>query len=293
MPELTHDDAIVNGVRHHYVEAGEGPLVVLLHGFPEFWYSWRKQIPALAEAGYRVVAPDLRGYNASEKPHSVEQYGLDELVGDVLGLIDHFDEESAHIVGHDWGGLIAWEVAIRHPERVEKLAVLNAPHPERFREMLRTPEQLRRSWYVFYFQLPWLPERLLSIRNYTPIAELFRDGAENPNAFDELDIQRYVEAAKQPGALTSAINYYRALFWERARNELRALFGRSRSNNEVQAPTLLIWGEQDAALRVELTEGMERWVPNLRVERLPNASHWVQNDRPEKVSNLLVEFLEG
>ncbi|GAA0199295.1 alpha/beta fold hydrolase [Haladaptatus pallidirubidus] len=292
MSELTHDDAIVNGVRLHYVEAGEGPLVVLLHGFPEFWYSWRKQIPALTEAGYRVVAPDLRGYNASEKPHGVEQYGLDELVGDVLGLIDHFEEESAHVVGHDWGGVIAWEIAIRHTERVEKLAALNAPHPERFRELLRTPEQLRRSWYVFYFQLPWLPERLLSVRNYAPIAELLRDGAENPDAFDETDIRRYVEAAAQPGALTSAINYYRALFRERAGKEIRALFGDGRGDFDVQTPTLLIWGEQDVALRVELTEGMEQWVPDLRVERLPNASHWVQNDEPEKVSELLVEFFD-
>ncbi|WP_458205039.1 alpha/beta fold hydrolase [Haladaptatus sp. NG-SE-30] len=298
--ELTHDEAVVNGVRLHYVESGSGPLVVLLHGFPEFWYSWREQIPTLAEAGFHVVAPDLRGYNASEKPSEVEQYRLDELVGDVLGLIDRFDRETAYVVGHDWGGGIAWETAIRHPERVDRLAILNAPHLGAFRRELRNPAQLRRSWYMFYFQLPWLPERFLAACDYRLVEELFREGAENPDAFNERDIRRYVEAASQPGALTAAINYYRALFREQAHTELRTLFYdlfrddssyRSARSFEVRVPTLLIWGENDTALEIELTEGLERWVPDIRVERLPDASHWVQNDRPERVNELLVEFL--
>ncbi|WP_266077256.1 alpha/beta fold hydrolase [Haladaptatus caseinilyticus] len=292
MPELIHDEAVVNGVRLHYVEAGDGPLVVLLHGFPEFWYSWRDQIPALADAGYHVVAPDLRGYNASEKPRGVGAYRLDELVGDVVGLIDQFDAEEAHVVGHDWGGAIAWEVASRHPDRVERLAILNAPHPDRFRDVLRTPEQLRRSWYMFFFQLPWLPELFLSARDYTTIEEIFRDGTENPDAFGESEVQRYVEAAAQPGALTGAINYYRALFRERVPQELRTVVSGSRDDSDVSVPTLLIWGEEDTALGIELTEGLERWVPDIRVERLPDASHWVQNDEPERVNELLVEFFE-
>ena len=289
--EITHDEAIVNGVRLHYVEAGDGPLVLLLHGFPEFWYSWREQIPALAEASYHVVAPDMRGYNTSEKPHGVESYRTEELVGDVVGLIDHFDEAEAYVVGHDWGGAVAWEVGIRHPERVARLAVLNAPHPGRFREVLRTPARLKRSWYMFFFQLPWLPEAFLSARNYDAIEGVFRDSTENPDAFSEADIQRYVDAAAQPGALTGSINYYRALFRDYVPRELRSLLGESGHTPDVRVPTLLIWGMEDFALGNELTEDLDRWISDLRVERLPDASHWVQNDASEDVNELLVDFL--
>ncbi|WP_227376554.1 alpha/beta fold hydrolase [Haladaptatus halobius] len=290
MTELAHDEAVVDGVRLHYVEAGDGPLVVLLHGFPEFWYSWREQIPALVEAGFRVVAPDMRGYNTSEKPRGVGQYRLDKLVGDVVALVDHFDEETAHVVGHDWGGLVAWETAIRHPEHVERLAVLNAPHPGRYREAIRSPEQLLRSWYALFFQLPKLPELLLSARNYAGIEGMLRGSAENPDAFTERDIRRYVEAAARPGALTASIDYYRAAFRENAREELRVLLGGTRRSFDVCVPTLLIWGERDPALAVELTDGLERWVSDIRVERLPEVGHGVQNDRPDHVNELLVEF---
>jgi len=291
MPELTHDEAVVNGVRLHYVESGDGPLVLLLHGFPEFWYSWREQIPALASAGYHVVAPDMRGYNASEKPHGVDAYRTDELVADVTGLIDHFGEERAHVVGHDWGGVVAWQVGIERPERVDKLAVLNAPHPARFREELRTPSQLKRSWYMFFFQLPWLPERFLSARGYESIENIFRDSAKNPEAFGEEDVRRYVEAAAQPGALTGSINYYRALFRENVPAELRSVLRGDEGSFDVPVPTMLIWGTEDFALGNELTEGLDRWVPDLRIERLSDASHWVQNDRPERVNGLLTDFL--
>ena len=291
MSDMTHDEAIVNGVRLHYVEAGDGPLVLLLHGFPEFWYSWRDQIPALAEAGYHVVAPDMRGYNDSEKPHGVESYRVEELVGDVVGLMDHFGEDEAYVVGHDWGGAVAWEVGIRHPERVAKLAVLNAPHPGRFREVLRTPAQLRRSWYMFFFQLPWLPEAYLSARNYDSIEGIFRDTPVNSDAFSEADVQRYVEAASQPGALTGSINYYRALFRDAVPTGLRSLVGGSSPFLDVTVPTLLIWGMEDFALGNELTEGLDRWIPDLRIERLSDASHWVQNDRPEAVNESLIGFL--
>ncbi|WP_227354652.1 alpha/beta fold hydrolase [Haladaptatus salinisoli] len=291
MTELAHHEAVVDGVRLHYVEAGDGPLVVLLHGFPEFWYSWREQIPALAEAGFRVVAPDMRGYNASEKPRGVERYRTDELVGDAAALVDRFGEESASVVGHDWGGVVAWETAIRRPERVDRLAVLNAPHPGRYREAIRSPEQLLRSWYALFFQLPKVPELLLSARDYAGIEGMLRGSAESPDAFTEEDIRRYVEAAARPGALTAALDYYRAAFRENAPEELRARLGGTRRSFDVRAPTLLIWGERDPALSVELTEGLERWVPDLRVERLPDAGHAVQNDAPDRVNELLVEFL--
>ncbi len=291
MPELIHDEAVVNDVRLHYVEAGNGPLVVLLHGFPEFWYSWREQIPALADAGFHVVAPDMRGYDASEKPHGIERYESDELVGDVLGLIDHFGAETTHVVGHDWGGLVAWQTAIRHPERVEKLVVLNAPHPGRFLEVLPASSQLVRSWYLFFFQLPRLPEYALSANNYAVVEKLLRFSA-TETTFSEEDVQRYVEAIAQPGALTATLNYYRAVFRENAKEELETLLGRPSRDLAVHVPTLLIWGEQDIALEPELIEGMHRWVPDLRIERLSDATHWVQNDEPTQVNELLLEYLQ-
>ena len=292
----SHEQAVVNGVRLHYVEAGgdasASPPVVLLHGFPEFWYSWRRQLPALADAGHRVVAPDMRGYNDSEKPRGVDAYRTDELVGDVAGLIDHLGAERAHVVGHDWGGLVAWETAIRRPEVVEKLAVLNAPHPGRYRRALRrNPDQWRRSWYAMAFQLPRLPEVVLGARDCEAVVGMFRGIAEDPDAFSETDLRRYREAACKPGALASAVNYYRAAFRENAARELRALVGGDRRSFDVRAPTLLLWGERDPALGVELTEGLDAWVPDLRVERFPDASHWLQNDAPARVNRALAEFL--
>ncbi|WP_115862641.1 alpha/beta fold hydrolase [Halorussus litoreus] len=289
----THEQAVVGDVRLHYVTAGDpdDPLVVLLHGFPEFWYSWRRQIPALADAGFRVVAPDMRGYNRSEKPHGVGSYGTDELVGDVVGLIEQFDRERAHVVGHDWGGVVAWETAIREPETVDSLAVLNAPHTGRYRDELReSAEQRRRSLYALYFQLPRLPEFTLGARGGTGVAAMLRATAA-PGAFEEADLRRYREAACRPGALTAMLNYYRAAFREGVREEVSALLGGSRPDRRVRVPTLLVWGEQDAALSTELTEGLARWVPDLRVERFPEASHWVQNERPEAVNDLLSGFL--
>jgi pimeloyl-ACP methyl ester carboxylesterase len=288
----SHEQAVVGDVRLHYVAAGdeEDPLVVLLHGFPEFWYSWHDQIPALADAGYRVVAPDMRGYNLSEKPPGLDSYRMEELVGDVVNLIDHFGREEAVVVGHDWGGAIAWETAIRHPERVARLAVLNAPHPERFREELASnPEQWRRSWYMLWFQLPALPEKLLGARNAFGVGRLLRESA-NPGTFGDDDLRRYREAAARPGALGAAINYYRALFRQNLVEQARRLVGRSERQRRLRVPTLLVWGEEDVALGTELTEGLNDYVSDIRVERLPGASHWVQNDRPERVNDLLVEF---
>ncbi|WP_327052254.1 alpha/beta fold hydrolase [Halomicrococcus gelatinilyticus] len=295
MTDWTHGEVVANGVRLHHVEAGDpaDPLVVLLHGFPEFWYSWRDQVPALADAGFHVVAPDMRGYNRSEKPHGVDAYRLAELVGDVVGLLDRFDAERAHVVGHDWGGIVAWETAIRHPDRLADLAVLNAPHPGAYRrELLQNPDQWRRSWYALAFQLPWLPEALLGALDCAGVAELLAGSATTPSTFDERDLRWYREAACRPGALRSALNYYRAQFRGELRRELGAVLGDRRSL-DVDVPTLLVWGERDPALDVSLTEGLDEWVPDLRVERFPDASHWIQNERPERVTELLVEFLSS
>lgn len=297
MAAWSHHETIVNGVRLHYVEAGEGPLVVLLHGFPEHWYAWREQIPALVEAGYRVVAPDMRGYNASEKPHGVEAYRIGTLVEDVRALIKDCGEEHAAVVGHDWGGMIAWEIAARYPDAVDRLVVLNAPHPAVYRRELRSrrSDQRRRSSYVLLFQLPWLPETLFRAYGYRIIEKLLRQAPENPEAFDEEAIARYEDACLRPGAMTSMLNYYRALF----RGELRStLPGRTRPSETttdavISQPTLLIWGLQDRALSPRLTEGIDKWVPDVRVERLPEASHWVQADAPGRVNELLIDFLAG
>ncbi|MDL5361391.1 alpha/beta fold hydrolase [Halalkalicoccus sp. NIPERK01] len=293
--DWSHEEAIVNGVRLHYVEAGEGPLVVLLHGFPEHWYSWREQIPALVEAGYRVVAPDMRGYNRSEKPPGVSAYRIGNLVEDVRALIAHCGADRAHLVGHDWGGVVAWEVAARHPDSVDRLVVLNAPHPSAYRRELWNPEsdQAKRSWYVLFFQLPWLPELLVRAGRGRLLESLFRGGAANPEAFDDEAIRRYTEACLRPGAMTAMLNYYRALFRGTLRSKVpgRSLPDATTSDGLIGRPTLLVWGTDDEALSERLTEGLEKWVPDVEVERVAGASHWVQLDAPERVNDALVGFL--
>lgn len=283
--EVEHRFADLGDVRLHYVEAGadDGPVVVLLHGFPEFWWSWRSQIPALAGAGFRVVALDMRGYNLSDKPVGVESYRVEALADDVARLILHLGYERAAVVGHDWGGIVAWVLAMRRPETVERLTILNVPHPAVFPLGLRMPRQLLKSWYVFALQVPGLPGRLVEKGVFAYAKASFRRDPSRPGTFSEADIERYGAAMGQDGALTAAANYYRALLrWPlRTRRLLR----------RIEAPVLVIWGEKDRYLRPELAKPDPAWVPNARVERLPHASHWVQQDRPEEVNDLLLGFL--
>ncbi len=279
---LSESYADVGGIRLHYVEAGEGPLVVLLHGFPEFWYSWRHQIPALVAAGYRVVAPDMRGYNLSEKPRGWRLYDTDHLAEDIAGLIRSLGGERAHLVGHDWGAAVAYATAMRHPEAVERLAILNCPHQARMLEGFRTLKQLRKSWYMFLFQIPRLPEWRLSREDFSLAKRVLR--ADSPAAFTEEDLERYAEAWAQPGALTGMIDYYRAALRQSPRSAAARL-------RPIEAPTLVIWGMRDRALGSELAEPPARWVPNGRIEWIPEATHWVQHDAPERVNDLLIEFL--
>jgi pimeloyl-ACP methyl ester carboxylesterase len=281
---MAHRWVDVRGLRLHCAEAGAGPLVVLLHGFPEFWYAWRHQIPALAAAGFRVVAPDLRGYNTSDKPPRVRDYRPGVLAQDVADLIVGLHAGPAAVAGHDWGGGLAWLLAMQHPELVQRLVVLNAPHPIRFLEGLRSPRQLRRSWYVFAFQLPWLPERLVAARDFRALRQALCQQPTRPGAFTDQDIDRYVAAAAQPGAVRAAINYYRAAFRANPLARVRGL-------RRVDAPTLVIWGENDRYLGRELAEPDPAWVPDVRVERVAGASHWVQADAAERVNQLMVEFL--
>ena len=283
--ELTHGEAHVGGgIRLHYVESGpsEGPLVVLLHGFPEFWYAWRSQLPALAQAGFHVVAPDMRGYNLSDKPRGLRAYRVDALADDIAGLIAHFGSDSgAYLAGHDWGGAVAYATAMRHPEAVRRLAILNMPHPARMLAALRTARQLRRSWYVFVYLLPILPEWLLAREDFSFAKRSLRAGARG--AFGDEDLDRYVQAWSQPGALTAMVDYYRASMLRSPRRALAAMA-------PIAAPTLVIWGERDRYLGADLAEPEPRWVPDVRVRRISDASHWVQHEAPERVGELLVEF---
>ncbi|HMQ33237.1 MAG TPA: alpha/beta hydrolase [Chloroflexaceae bacterium] len=282
MSELRHAYADVNGIRMHYVTAGQGPLVVLLHGFPEFWYSWRKQIPALADH-FTVVAPDLRGYNETDRP--AWGYELDVLVADVLELIAALGHERAMLVGHDWGGAIAWAAAIAHPHRVERLAILNAPHPAVFLKHLRdNPAQMRRSWYMGFFLLPVLPELAFRANDYAAVEQIFR-GTTPPGTFGDEEITAYKDALSKPGVLTAALNYYRAA----GRRGARGLFAGPARRCEV--PTLLIWGENDIALGAEMLDDIPEFVPDLTVRRLPGVSHWVQHQAPAEVNAALLEFL--
>jgi pimeloyl-ACP methyl ester carboxylesterase len=282
---LKHGYADLDGVRLHYVEEGEGPLVVLLHGFPEAWFGWQRQIPMLVEAGYRVAAPDMRGYNLSEKPKGVRNYSREHLGGDVAALIRHLGVERAHVVGHDWGGIVAWYTAIDHPEVVDRLVVLDGGHPRQFTWAMRHPRQLLKSWYILFFQLPWLPELIARIGNWRLLRDPFENDA-RPGAFGPEDLERYVENWSQPGAITAQVNYYRSL----GRHLLQ--LAKAANNPPIEAPTMVIWGENDKYGLPELAEQDHDGVANLeRVEIIPGASHWVQHDEPERVGRLLTEFL--
>ena len=296
-----HETARVNGITMHYVAVdpdlesvdhptGSAPLVVLLHGFPEHWYAWHKQLDSLADAGYRVLAPDLRGYNRTDQPSGVDAYRPVELVADVRELIERQGAPQAAVVGHDWGGLLGWELAIREPEIVSQLVVLNAPHPDRYRQQLqKSPRQLLRSWYVFAAQLPWVPERLLWAGRNRLVGGI-ANRAVDPSAFSQETKTRYREAIECAGSLAGPVNYYRAMGRESAEEQLRGLVGRGRDGT-VAAPTLCCWGVDDPLLGETLLDGLNAFVPDLQVERFENTSHWPQLERPEQTTAALHSFL--
>jgi epoxide hydrolase 4 len=277
----THDFITTNGIRFHYVTQGEGPLMLMLHGFPEFWYSWRKQIPVFAQ-NYKVVALDLRGYNDSDKPSEQSAYVMAEFVKDIQGVIRGLGYDKCILVGHDWGGAIAWTFAHDHPEMVDRLIVLNLPHPAKFAQGLWNPPQLLRSSYIFFFQLPWLPELAIEANNYQLIETAFTGMAVDKTAFSPTDLQMYKQAAAKPGALTAMLNYYRNVFQQGFFNKVWTT---------LEVPTLLIWGEQDTALGVELTHGTEQYVRDLQIQYIPDCSHWVQQECPGLVNRYMQEFL--
>jgi len=283
MADVTQRLVPTNGIRLHCTIAGTGPLVVLLHGFPECAHSWRHQLPVLAER-FRVVAPDLRGYNLSDKPRPVAAYHLRELVADVRGLVESLGASRASLVGHDWGGAVAWATAMLEPTVVERLAVINIPHPLRFQRELRgNVRQLLKSWYVFVFQIPGLPEWLLERRGGRGIAESMRGAFVRPDALTAADLDVLRTAATRPGGMRGPINYYRA-----------ALRGRIDAATwpRVHVPTQLIWGDRDIALRPELADRTEALIDApFRLHRIPEGGHFVHQEYPERVNALLMEFL--
>ena len=275
----------VNGLHLHAVVAGpeNGQLVVLLHGFPENWTAWRHSFKPLVHAGYRVIAPDQRGYNLSDKPAGVHNYRLDALAADVRELIRASGRETAIIVGHDWGGSVAWQTAMDYPDVVDKLIIMNSPHPAAFaREIRENPAQQQRSWYMLFFQLPWLPELILGQSPLDTANLLFRRGAVNQNAYSSYDLHALAASMSQPGALTAMLNYYRAVFRFRPTGITRT----------IKTPTLILWGENDVALGKSLTYGIEQWVPNVKIHYVMNCGHWVQNEAADEVNAEMFTFLQ-
>jgi pimeloyl-ACP methyl ester carboxylesterase len=275
---VTHRHVACGEVTLHVAEQGSGPAVVLLHGFPEHWYSWRHQMAALADAGYRALAVDLRGFNLSDKPHGIANYRMDTVARDIVGLLDALSIAQADIVAHDWGGTVGWYLASRHASRVRSHISLNSPHPTRFLKLLVSSRQLFRSWYMFVFQVPWLPERLMAQPGFATRA--LRGMAVHKDRFPDEELAHFDRAINQPGAATCMLNYYRA-----------GLRYPDPIKGKVHVPTQVIWGEQDEALGVECLDGLERYVDDLRIHRIADASHWVQQDTPDEVNRVLLQFL--
>ena len=277
------------GLGMRVATAGTGPLLLMLHGFPECWYSWRHQLRGLAPS-FCCIAPDMRGYGESDAPVGVENYTIESLAGDVLGLIHRMGHEHAIVVGHDWGGAVAWATALIHPEAVQRLVVLNCPHPRQLQRHLRSnPRQLARSWYIFFFQIPWLPELILGAADCWLLMRTMRDSALRKDTFSDADLEQFRQALRRPYALTAALNYYRALL-------RRDLLGRAPADHwlsrKIAAPTLLIWGEHDIALRKELTYAMDDlFTDRFEIKYVPDSGHWVQQEKPELVNRLILDFL--
>jgi len=284
---VTHESLKTKGLRFEVTSAGTGErLALLLHGFPECAYSWRYQIPLLARLGYRVWAPDLRGYGKSDKPQGISEYTLDKLAQDVADLIDASGAKSVLLCGHDWGGMIAWHFAMQRLRPIERLVIMNAPHPACFYQRARTLRQLRKSWYILFFQIPYLPELLLGRRNCELVARAFPRMAVDKSRFPDDVLEVFRKNACEPGALTAMVNYYRAI-------RRSARIDRQRGFPRIDVPTLMMWGERDAALGKELTYGTDQYVSDFSVRYLPDVSHWVQQEAPETVNGMLEAWLEG
>jgi pimeloyl-ACP methyl ester carboxylesterase len=277
-----HHTVDVQDARLHVVEAGDGRPIVLVHGFPDFWYLWRLQMPELVAAGYRVIAPDLRGFNLSSKPAGVARYTPAVLAGDLHGVAAHFGVRDATLVAHDWGGIVAWHTAMAQPAWLRRLVICNSPHPVAMLRGLRRLRQLRKSWYIFYFQLPWLPEALLRRGRAATLRSILTSNPTRAGAFSRDDVEYYVEAHLQPGALTGALSCYRAA----VRGGPSTFAG---PGTTITTPTLVLWGDRDRYLEPWLAEPPADRVPHCTVRHFADASHWVMVDRPADVTRAILE----
>jgi len=268
--------------RHDGPDNGE--VVILLHGFPECWNTWEKQIPLLAEAGYRVFVPNMRGYGQSSKPEDVSEYHADELIKDVDAIRRYSGAEKIHLVGHDWGAMVAWWYALHKPEHLSSLSVLNVPHPNAFlKTLIKSPLQVLKSWYVFYFQLPVLPELVIPMGNYF----IFRNvlaRTSNKGSYSEADIKELVRHWRMPGAMKAMVNYYRSAM----RSRPQPKFG-----SQVKTPTQILWGENDLALTLDMAKGSMKYLENGTLTIYPDATHWLAHDKPEEVSEKLVAHFKA
>jgi epoxide hydrolase 4 len=294
-PMIKHDYAEVNGVRLHYAHAGNGKkLIVFLHGFPEFWYEWKNQLLDFGK-DYTAVAPDMRGYNLSAKPAEVEQYQVKYLIEDVRALAEKLGHKKFILVAHDWGGAVAWAFAIAHPDYLEKLVIINAPHPGVFaRELKENPAQQKASGYMLMFRSPQA-EQTLSANNYAPlVGVVLGEGLKNGTLTEE-DKQAYIAAWSQPGALTGGLNYYRAarIGPPSEADKSGTSFATSFASLEVKVPTLVIWGEKDTALLTGNLEGLDKYVPSLTIKRIPEGTHWVIHEKPQLINGYIREFIAG
>ncbi len=287
-PEVRTEFIESNGLRFEVLTCGEDPrLALCLHGFPEVADSWREQMHALAELGYRVWAPNQRGYGRSSRPLNVQDYAIEHLMADVAGLIDASVAQEVVLLGHDWGGIVAWCFAARRVRPLRKLVVINVPHPACFaRELRHNPGQMLRSWYVLLFQIPRLPEWLLSRNGARPIRDMMIRTSAAPKQFPRETAEATRANAAQPGALTAMLGWYRAFMRGGGfRRQLREGFP------VIEIPTLLLWGEEDTALAKSTTDGTEAWVRDLRIQFFPGVSHWVQQDAPLLCNTALARFL--
>ena len=296
MSVFKHNYAEVNGVRLHYVTEGQGKLVLFLHGFPEFWYAWRNQLREFERDSF-AVAPDLRGYNLSDKPASADQYRIKILVEDVRALVQHLGYEKFILVGHDWGGAIAWAFALSYPDCLENLVVINAPHPAIFeRELRENPAQQKASEYMLMFQRPGEAEKTLSANNYAFLVEAVLSEGLKRGHFTEDDRRAYLEAWSRPSALTGGLNYYRAAHLGRPAGKGEPASGNffpGLSDLTVKVPTLVIWGERDPYLLTGNLDGLDHLAPDLTIKRIADGSHWVIHEKPVLVNTLIREFLES
>jgi pimeloyl-ACP methyl ester carboxylesterase len=287
MSAITTRTIEANGLTFTIDEAGSGDDVALfLHGFPESRYSWRHQLPVLADMGWRAVAPDLRGYGASSRPKGREAYRLEHLIEDTAAMFEALGARRRLLIAHDWGALVAWAFAIEKRMPLDGMIIMNVPHPGVYARVIREgPGQWLKSWYVFFFQLPGLPELALTAGGARAVGRAFSGMAVDKSRFPKEVLDHYRTNALQPGAATAMVNYYRANIGQLGR------YGKGVP--KIDVPTLMIWGEEDAALGIELTKGYEPWVSDFTLERLPGVSHWVQQEAPEAVNERMTRWLAG